>query len=124
MREEIKLWWEQAEADIKSAEHASKSGDYYAAAFWAQQAVEKGLKALILHKGAEFRKIHDLEELAKNVAAPEKIIDNCKKISPAYTIARYPDAASRTASSVSKEEAEELVKLAKEVLVWIKGQMK
>lgn len=124
MKEEVRLWWEYAEADIKTAENSNNAGDYYAAGFWAQQAVEKGLKALILLRGEEFKKIHDLEALAKNVKADEAIIDKCRKISPAYTIARYPDAASKPASSVSEEEAEELVKLAKEVLVWIRGQMK
>ncbi|MEK6838015.1 MAG: HEPN domain-containing protein [Nanoarchaeota archaeon] len=124
MKEEVKLWWEYTEADIKTAEHANDANDYYAVGFWAQQAVEKGIKALILHKGAEFKKIHDLEALGKRVNAPEAIIDKCKKISPAYTIARYPDAASKPASSVSKAEAEELLKLAKEVIKWVKEQMK
>lgn len=124
MKEEVKLWWEYAETDIKTAEHAQETNDYYAVGFWAQQAVEKGLKALILHKGVEFKKIHDLEALAKRVNAPEAMIDRCKKISPAYTIARYPDAASKPASSVSKAEAEELLKLAKEVIKWVKEQMK
>ncbi|MBI2144420.1 HEPN domain-containing protein [Candidatus Woesearchaeota archaeon] len=124
MKEEIKLWWSYAEADLKTAEHAAEAGDYYAAGFWAQQAVEKGLKALVLYKGSEFRKIHDLETLAKKVDATAAIIDKCKKISPAYTIARYPDAALKPAKSVTKEEAEELVKLAKEVLEWAKNQMR
>lgn len=124
MNEEVKMWLEYAKADIKTADNSNKAGDYYAAGFWAQQAVEKGLKALILHKGCEFKKIHDLEALAKKVNAPKVIIDNCKKISPAYTIARYPDAASKPTSSISKTEAKELLKLAKEVLAWIKEQMK
>lgn len=124
MKEEVRLWLGYAEADIKTAGHAAEAGDYYAAGFWAQQAVEKGLKALILHKGAEFKKIHDLEALAKKINASGAIIDKCKRISPAYTIARYPDAASKPAKSVTKEEAEELVNLAKEVLEWAKSQMK
>lgn len=60
MKESVKRWWEQANADVKTAKHSHAAGDYYAAAFWAQQAVEKGLKALMLHKGKLFKKIHDL----------------------------------------------------------------
>ncbi len=124
MKEDVKLWWKQSEADIKTAKHSGEAGDYYAAGFWAQQAVEKGLKALILNKNAEFKKIHDLESLAKEVGADNNVIDKCRKINPAYTIARYPDTASETADSISKEESEELIKLADEVIKWIKGQLK
>lgn len=124
MKEDVKRWWEQAEADIKTAKHSKDSGDYYAAAFWAQQSVEKGLKALILSKSDTFRKIHDLEQLAKQAGADKEIIVKCKKIEPAYTIARYPDATFKTFKSIGKKDAEELISAALEVMEWIKKQLK
>lgn len=122
MNEEVRLWWERSNADINTAVHSNNAGDWYAGGFWAQQSVEKALKALIIHKGEEFRKIHDLEALARRLDASESIIDKCRKISPAYTIARYPDAASKT--SVKESESLELVKLAMEVLLWVEKQLK
>lgn len=124
MQEDVARWWKQSEADIRTAMHSSSAGDYYASAFWAQQAVEKGLKALILHQGKTFRKIHDLEQLAREVKADDKIIDKCRKIEPAYTIARYPDATAETFESISRKDADELLREAEEVLSWIKEKLK
>jgi len=41
-------WLMQAVRDLETARNSLNSGDYYASAFWAQQAVEKALKALLL----------------------------------------------------------------------------
>jgi HEPN domain-containing protein len=50
MRKEIENWWKQAKRDLITAEHCKDSGDYYACAFFCQQSIEKGLKALFLLK--------------------------------------------------------------------------
>ena len=42
MKEEVKRWMEQAERDLITSQNSIKSADYYAASYWAQQAVEKG----------------------------------------------------------------------------------
>jgi HEPN domain-containing protein len=44
-REELR-WPDQAEAGVRAASHCRAAGDFYAAAFLAQQAAEKALKAL------------------------------------------------------------------------------
>ena len=44
-------------------------GDYYACAFWAQQAAEKALKALLISRG-KVLKTHDLIELSYAVSYP------------------------------------------------------
>ena len=44
MENEFIKWLMQSEADLKTAGHSFDAEDYYAAAFWAQQAVEKALK--------------------------------------------------------------------------------
>ncbi len=46
MKEDVKRWWEQAEADIRTAKHSKDSGDYYAAAFWAQQSIDTAFEVL------------------------------------------------------------------------------
>ncbi len=46
-------WWEQGMRDLKHARNALLDEDYEWAAFAAQQAAEKALKALILSLGGE-----------------------------------------------------------------------
>lgn len=44
-------WWRQAQADFRHAQNAQADGDWEWAAFAAQQAGEKALKALVLARG-------------------------------------------------------------------------
>ena len=85
-----------------------------ASVFFSQQAAEKALKALLIKRTRNFPKIHDLTKLARMNDAPEKIVELCAKINPAYTATRYPD----TAGSYSESEAKQVIKYCREVLVW------
>ncbi|MEM1929966.1 MAG: HEPN domain-containing protein [Thermofilaceae archaeon] len=49
--EEGLRWLDQAEADLKTAKDCLKDGNYYAAAFFAQQAAEKALEGFLYSKG-------------------------------------------------------------------------
>ena len=60
MREEVKNWFRQAEADLRSAGNSKGCGDYYMLVFASQQAAEKALKALCLLKLKEFPKGHSI----------------------------------------------------------------
>ncbi len=124
MRKETKNWWEQAKADIKSAEHCLISKDYYLAAFMCQQAVEKGLKALYLEKYNELRRIHDLVLLAQNVLAPDNVIDLCIRLNRIYVETRYPDASGKIpAEKFSHVEAKNILKISHEVLQWLEKNL-
>jgi HEPN domain-containing protein len=48
MRPEAEPWWRQAQADLETARITLDAGRDYAASWFAQQAVEKGLKALYI----------------------------------------------------------------------------
>ena len=48
MRAEIGIWWDQATADLQTAKVNLGGDRYYASVFFAQQAVEKALKAYVL----------------------------------------------------------------------------
>jgi HEPN domain-containing protein len=90
MKEEVKRWLEQAKRDLITAENSFESKDYYASSFWCQQAAEKALKALLIKKTGEFPKIHDLTNLARLNMVPQRIVELCAKLNPAYTNSRYP----------------------------------
>ena len=55
----------KAEGDLRAAEHllALEERDYFTAAFHAQQAAEKPLKAFLVRHQIPFGKTHDIQEL-------------------------------------------------------------
>jgi len=116
------IWLEQAERDMKSAKNSLNSKDYYVSALLSQQAVEKALKFLFLKKNGKLMKIHDLVKLAREINAPQEIIEKCAKINPVYVEVRYPEGDELPADKINKNEAEEILLLAKEVLHWVKSQ--
>ena len=119
MHEEAKVWLVQAQRDLISAQNSYNSKDYYVTAFFSQQAVEKGLKALYIKSFKNIWKIHDLVLLAKEVKAPPEIIEKCAIITPAYFEVRYPESDELPADKVGAQKAQELLHLAQEVLTWI-----
>lgn len=67
-REEGLRWLEQAEADLHTATHCREAGDFYAAAFFAQQAAEKALKGLLYALGYRAILTHSVLELLREGA--------------------------------------------------------
>ncbi|MDW7977632.1 MAG: HEPN domain-containing protein, partial [Candidatus Caldarchaeum sp.] len=63
--EEGMRWFEQAEADLKTARDCLEDGNYYAAAFFSQQAAEKALKGLLYSKGYRALITHSVAELVE-----------------------------------------------------------
>jgi len=64
---------------------------YYVAAFLAQQAVEKLLKAAYILEGRRVPKTHYLDELARPLAVPEDLYRDLLSLTPDYMLSRYPD---------------------------------
>lgn len=94
MRPDAQLWWKQAVRDLDTARHCREAGDHYAAAFFCQQAAEKGLKALHI----EIRKAssgpgHSLVFLGRELGAPKELLTFLRELNPEYIVSRYPDAA-------------------------------
>lgn len=125
MRQEIENWWKQAKRDLQSAENSLNSKDYYLCAFMCQQAVEKGLKALLMLKTRErIFLTHSLLELGKRGRAPEKIIDHLRRLAPEYTISRYPDVTETLPyENYDRGIAADQLKRAKEVFRWLTIQI-
>ncbi len=61
----VQDWMRKAEGDLRAAEHllALEQEDYFTAAFHAQQAAEKFLKALLVRHQVPFPKTHDIQQL-------------------------------------------------------------
>jgi HEPN domain-containing protein len=124
MREEVKNWLRQAEADLRSARNSREAGDYYMSVFASQQAAEKALKALCLFKLKEYPKGHSIIYLAQKLEAPESMMSGIRDLNPEYLSTRYPDIAAGVPAELYDDKiAARHFKTAREVFEWIKEQI-
>lgn len=68
MRDSIKQWLHHCNEDLESAKYLLLGKFYRGACYHSEQAVEKSLKALLIKKGWELEKIHNIERLKEIVA--------------------------------------------------------
>ena len=123
IRREVLLWIGAAREDLLDAEDALKRGRWFRAAFFAQQAVDKALKALffVVRRG-EPPKIRAVTELyamlrESGFALPPELEEQLHILNKYYTVTGYPDAANGLPSeSVDRVEAERAYNLARRVL--------
>ncbi|MDP3741034.1 MAG: HEPN domain-containing protein [bacterium] len=88
-------WFKKADEDLSLARDLlvqKKFSDQ--ACFHAQQAGEKYLKGLLVYRGKEFEKVHDLERLIElgggNRLSQPGIVQGASVLSSFYVQARYP----------------------------------
>lgn len=120
----VRTWWKQAQADLKSARHSLQAGDFYVASFLAQQAVEKGLKALLIRQGKGLVKIHNLVLLAQEGALPTELIKKCDALNVVYIETRYPIREVTPSETFTRPMARTDIKIAREVLRWVRQHLK
>ena len=117
-------WIKQAEADLKSAENSLLSKNYYASAFWSQQAIEKCLKAVIIKEYNGLMKTHDLIFLGKRAKLPENLLNNVKSFAGIYTETRYGVTTEEIPAIKFKEkDASNLLIISEEILKWSKKKI-
>lgn len=118
-------WLKAAELDIKAAQSMIKDNLAAPAAFHAQQAAEKAVKAKILQSTKRIPKVHDLLRLAEEAQVGHKIIPQLQFLNRFYHPTRYPDAiaGSLEAGLPSINEASKALKDAETVLKSIKQNL-
>jgi HEPN domain-containing protein len=87
-------WFRQAEADLRAAEDSVVTTHYEWAAFQAQQAAEKAVKALVqfLHGAVRGHSITEiLQQLPASARAPQTILEAARQLDKVYLTARYPN---------------------------------
>ena len=116
MKQEVKRWWKKAKDDLDKARILFENKKYDGTAFFCQQSVEKGLKALALKEKNRIKKIHDLVELGKDINLPKNLIQYCKELTLSYIYSRYPDVKEeKNIKSISNT----FLKYGEEILRWI-----
>jgi len=112
----VREWLAKAENDLLAATHTLKLGRRCptdTVCFHAQQCAEKYLKALLVFRGRDFPKTHDLEALAaylgngRNLGLSPDDLANLKRYA---TVTRYPGA-----EPISLAEARRAVAAAKRI---------
>jgi HEPN domain-containing protein len=92
----VQEWMRKAESDLLAAEYLLTLGqeDYFTAAFHAQQAAEKFLKASLVRHQIPFGKTHDIKELLELVAKPaaslQRQLASAGMLTPFGVEFRYP----------------------------------
>ena len=98
-------WRRIAEKGLNRVERNLQSHNPELAGFCLQQAVEKFLKAYLLDRGWELRRIHDLEALLDDALrydpTLEQFRDSCQRVTKYYVLERYPLA---SATQLTEEE--------------------
>jgi HEPN domain-containing protein len=128
MRGEVKVWWEQATADLQTAKANLKEGRYYASVFFCQQAVEKALKAYVLRKTRNPQSpemfSHSLIFLGRTCHLPEKFHSFLRDLTSEYVNTRYPTAAEETPETLYDNSiATRTLASARDVIEWIEKHL-
>lgn len=123
MRLEAQRLVKQAERDLVNAEKNVGIGAHEVAAFLAEQAVEKYLKAawtVLKREAAPYT--HSLTELGDPLGVPPALRRHLVNLNADYTTARYPDAANGVPYEIyDRPTAEAKVAAAREVLEWLRS---
>lgn len=112
----VRQWMEVARRDLAAGEALLGQADLSAqASFFAQQAAEKSLKALLLWHQRPFKKEHDIRYLGELVLKAEpdidaSILDEAAGLSPFAVTFRYPPLGGQT---LPIDEAREALEIAK-----------
>ncbi len=118
--DEIRLLRRRSKAFLERAIDSLNSGDYDIASFLSEQAVQLYLKSLLLEKLGDYPRTHSISTLlsiTKKIPSCERIMELLERnkteirlMEDSYIASRY------LMREYTREEAETLVNLAKEVL--------
>ncbi|RLF63542.1 MAG: DNA-binding protein [Thermoplasmata archaeon] len=121
-------WLSQAERDLAQARNSRAQGLHEWACFAAQQAAEKGVKALHLHLGQEawghvVAKL--LRELPPSIPVAGELVDKARVLDSMYIPTRYPNSYPEGApfEHYGPLQSEEAIRYAGEILEFVRAQM-
>lgn len=114
MRDEAQEWLESAREDLDTARYNFDGDRLRYAAFLCQQSVEKALKAAHIDAHGENLASHNLVHLARELDAPESIVDASAELNQLYVETRYPD----SFVEYTESDVETFLTLAAEVVAW------
>jgi HEPN domain-containing protein len=124
MANRYKDWYRQAEADLTHARNALQSGGFEWSCFAAQQAAEKAVKAVFLHRNQEAWG-HTVTALLGNLPGTEHLSDRAKTLDKHYIPTRYPNGfdAGAPTDFYTQADAAQAISCAEEILAFCRDQI-
>lgn len=123
--ESYRRWINFALDDLSWTKANLKEKVWYGSCFTAQQAAEKALKAYLISRVSDIKKIHDLrailEECIKIDPSFEQLRNECTTLNTYYAPTRYPDIVEFI--HFTEEKAEEAYTLAKKIVEFIEQKL-
>jgi HEPN domain-containing protein len=111
-------WISRAKSNLAMARNADPDVDMEDLCFEAQQAVEKGIKAVFIKRGEHFPFSHDLERLlrllALNGLKVPKYVHESRELTQYAHVTRYPG----LAGPVKMRACRRAIRIAADVLHW------
>jgi HEPN domain-containing protein len=123
MAEEYEAWMEKSEEDLDAAKYLLEGKMLGHSAFFCQQTIEKALKALLIKEKEVLIKTYSVRKLSKLLDLPKDFQDSIVKLEDVERLARYPMTNQEIENKYNDESVEEFLKIAEEVLVWIKDKI-
>jgi HEPN domain-containing protein len=125
MRPEIERLLKQADRDVDNARKNLTIQAYEVAAFLAEQAVEKYLKAAwVITKKEPAPHTHALTELGDGLGVPANLRRHLADLTSDYTVSRYPDAANAVPYELYDETtARTKIQNAESVITWLRQKI-
>jgi HEPN domain-containing protein len=125
MRPEIERLLKQADRDFDNARKNVPIQAYEVAAFLAEQAVEKYLKAVwVITKKEPAPHTHAFTELGNGLGVPADLRRHLADLTSDYTITRYPDAANAVPYELYDETtARTKIQNAESVITWLRQKI-
>lgn len=128
MEEITKKWLGRAKYDLDTAQALLDTRRYLYAAFMCQQSLEKILKAIIIDKGGEVLRTHNLVRLAEIAQVYNLMPDTHKNfladLTPFAIEARYGDYKRKLSEIINGRKAFNYFEMTKEIFKWLKRRIK
>lgn len=127
MRRATEMWMRDAQDDVIACRALIGAGVFGRAAFCAQQAAEKALKALYVEvHGEPPPQVHGLGALAQYAVgeAPEAMVDLLAQLDRHYAPGRYPSGLEAASDRYGKADAKEALEQCCAILQWTAARLR
>jgi HEPN domain-containing protein len=114
-------WLNRAKSNLRQARSETEGVYLEDLCYDAQQAAEKAIKAVLIHRKVRFPYVHDLAELVTLLRQPGQALppslEEAAKLTRYAVASRYPG----FIEAASREEHQEAVAIAESVIRWAEG---
>ena len=128
MNKVVKNWAATANYDLRTADAMYKAGRYLYVIFMCHLAIEKMLKAILVHKfpGDAPPKIHNLINLAQRteITLPDNLKDFFQRIDNVSVATRYPEDLRTLSKEFNQDTAKRVLTDTKRMIKWLKQHLK